>query len=134
MSISRHVVVPGVNNRLTIALNMEHTSTEHMSRIVGSDLDIAKLYGLMQLDGLNFVNAILNHIWCETIDLAFLSHRDLSEIFQHERNDGLGGRSGDYGPRVPNSFTEVGQGTTVIQMEVCNETSINHIGQVKLFG
>ncbi len=83
MSISCHIVVTRVDDRLPIALNVKHASTEDMTRVIGRDFNVSELDCLVQLYGLNFIYAVLNHLRTEAIYFAFLSHRDLPEIFEH---------------------------------------------------
>jgi hypothetical protein len=45
-----------------------------MTRIVGRDFNVSELDGLMKLDGLNFIDAVLDHLRTEAIYFAFLSH------------------------------------------------------------
>jgi hypothetical protein len=103
-----------------------------MPCIVGRHLDIANLERLVQLDRLDFTDAILDHLRAEAVHFALLSHGNFPKVLQHERNDCFGRWCGDNGPRVPNSFREVGQSATVIQVKVRNETHVNHICQIEL--
>jgi hypothetical protein len=114
VSISCHVVVTRVDNRLTITLNIEHTSAKDMTGIVGSDFDVSNLKSLMELDRLNFIYTVLDHLRAEAIYFALLSHRDFSKVFEHERDNGLGRWCGDDRSTVAHSFTEIGQRATMI--------------------
>lgn len=68
----------------------------------------------MELNGLNFVNTVLDHFRAKTIYFTFLSDGDLSEIFEHQRDNSFGGRGSDDWPTVADCFAEIGQRATMI--------------------
>lgn len=67
VSVSCHIVITRVDDRLPIALNVEHASTEDMTRVIGRDFNVSELDCLVQLNGLNFIDAVLNHLRTEAI-------------------------------------------------------------------
>lgn len=72
----------------------------------------------MELDRLNFVDTILNHLRTETIYFTLLSNRDFSKVFEHQRNDGFSGWCSDDWATVADGLTEIRQRATMIQMEM----------------
>lgn len=97
---------------------MEHASTKHMTCIISRNFDVTQLQSLMQLNSLNLIDTILDHFRAETINFAFLSDRNLSEILQHQWNNSLGWWSSDDGPTVTYCFAEIGQCTTMVEVKV----------------
>ena len=96
------------------------------------DLSVAKLDRLMELDGADFIDAVLDHIAAEAVDFSLLSDGYLSEIFKHEWDNRFCRRSSNYWPTVPNCLSEVRQSSNVIKMEVSDEDTIYHMGQIQV--
>ena len=134
MSISTHIVIARVDETLTIALDIEHGCAQYMPSIVRShfDLSVAQLYSLMQLYRANLIDAVLDHFLIEAIDLALLRHRNFSEVFEHQRDDGLRGRGRDHRTAIADSLGEVGQSTAMIQMKMRDQHTVDHVSQVKV--
>jgi len=72
VAICSHVIVTSVDHRLAIAFDVEHAGAKHVPRVVGRDLDVSNLEGLVQLDRLNLVNAILDHLRTKAVYFALL--------------------------------------------------------------
>jgi hypothetical protein len=83
MPVGCHVVVSCVDDGLTIAFNIEHTSPKHMACVVRGYLHIVNLDCLVQLNCLDLVDAVSNHFRAEAIHFPFLGDGDFAEVLQH---------------------------------------------------
>jgi len=85
MAVSAHVVVASVHERLSVALDVEHRSTEHMPSVVRSyfHLAIAQSDRLMQRNRRNFRNAVFNHVRVEAVVFFFLGDTNFTEVLEH---------------------------------------------------
>ncbi len=68
----------------------------------------------MELDGLNFVNAVLDHFRAEAVNLSLLGYTDLTEVFKHQWNDGFGWWCRDNRTAVADGLTEIRQRAAVV--------------------
>ena len=118
MSICSHVIITRVYNRLTVALDVKHTSSQNMASIICRDLDVSKLESLVELNCLNFVNTVLNHFSTETIHFILLSDSNFSKVLKHQRYNSFSGWCRYNGTTVSNSLAEVGQRAAMIKMKV----------------
>ena len=105
-----------------------------MTSIVCCDfnLSIAKLDCLVQLDGANLVDAVLDHLTVEAVDFAFLSDGYLSEILEHQGNNSFSGRCRDDRTAIADRLGEVWKRPTVIQVEMSDQNAVNHVSEVKI--
>ena len=83
MSICSHVIVSRIDNRLTVALDVKHTSSQDMASIISRHLDVSQLESLVELNCLNFVDTVLNHLSAEAIHFIFLSDCNFSKVLEH---------------------------------------------------
>jgi len=68
----------------------------------------------VELDSLNFVNAVLDHFRAEAVNFSLLGHTDLAEVFKHQWNDGFGWWCRDYRTAVADGLTEIRQRAAVV--------------------
>ena len=72
----------------------------------------------MEVQRYNFLHAVLDHLGGEEVGLPLFVHSDLAEVFQQNGADGFGGVRHVDGPIVAHHLTHVGEGATVVQVEV----------------
>ena len=138
MSVSCHVEISCVYCALSIAFNRKHGGTEDMASIKSSDFDLScsieslECHCFMQLNSLYLVDAPFDHLLTKSIYSTFLSNRNFSKIFQHQRNNSFCRWCRDYRPIVPNGLRKIGKGSTVIQMEVRHDHQVNDVCKVDL--
>ena len=147
MSISRHIVVPRVDDTHTLILYMEHDRPQHMAGIVGLHFDSLELHRLMKLYDLDFSEAFLDLIrgvanivssgqpfrLLDKLHLFVLSAPHLHIVFQHQGYNGLCGVCHDDRAVKPDHLREVGQRPTMVKMEMTHKTEVNllpDLGQV----
>jgi len=84
----------------------------------------------MELDGANFVDAVLDHLRVEAVDFTFLGHGHFPKIFQHEWNDRFCRGCRYDGATVAHGLGEVRQRAAMIQVEVSHKDGINDMSEV----
>lgn len=76
------------------------------------------LNSLVEVQRHHFLHAVLDHLRGEEVGFSFFVNSDLTEVFQQNGADGLGGMGHVDGSIVAHHLTHVGQSATVVQVEV----------------
>lgn len=83
------------------------------------------LNSLVEVQRHHFLHAVLDHLRGEEVGFSFFINSDLSEVFQQNGTDSLGGMGHVDGSIVAHHLTHVGQSATVVQVEVtARETGV----------
>lgn len=77
---------------------------------------------LVQVDSYHLLHAVFDHLGGEEVGLAFLVHGNLAVVLQQDWADGLGGVGHVDGSIIAHHLTEVGECSTVVQVEVAGGT------------
>lgn len=72
----------------------------------------------MKMHSDHFFHAVLNHLGCEEVGFPFLIYSYFPVVLQEDRTDGLGRMCHINGPIVANHLTEIGESSTMVQVEV----------------
>lgn len=86
-----------------------------------SEIPSPYLHSLVKVDSHYFLHAVLDHLGREEVGLPFLVHGDFPEIFQENGANGFRRVGHVNWPIVADHLAEVGEGPTVIQMEVAGK-------------
>lgn len=73
---------------------------------------------LMKMHSDHFFHAVLNHLGREEVGFPFLIYSYFPVVLQEDRTDGLGRMCHINGPIVANHLTEIGESSTMVQVEV----------------
>lgn len=76
------------------------------------------LHCLVKVHSHHLLHAVFDHLGGEEVGFPFLVHGDFPVVLQQDGADGLGGVGHVNGAIVPNHLTEIGQGPTVVQVEM----------------
>lgn len=73
---------------------------------------------LMKVHSNHFFHTVLNHLGREEVCFPFLIYSYFPVVLQEDRTDGLGRMCHINGPIVADHLTEIGESSTMVQMEV----------------
>lgn len=72
----------------------------------------------MEVDSYHLLHTVFDHLGREEVSLALLVHSNLAVVLQQDGADGLGGVGHVDGPVIAHHLAEVGEGPTVVQVEM----------------
>lgn len=91
------------------------------SELSGPKVPSPYLHSLVKVHSHHFLHAVFDHLGREEVGLPFLVHGDFPEIFQENGANGFRWVGHVNWPIVADHLAEVGEGPTVIQMEVAGK-------------
>mmetsp|Transcript_11327 Transcript_11327/g.34703 ORF Transcript_11327/g.34703 Transcript_11327/m.34703 type:complete len:331 (+) Transcript_11327:1351-2343(+) len=128
MTIRCHVIVPSVHHRFFSHTNVEHRCTKDVASVVRLDLHIiTNVDGFVQMNSSNFVHTILDVFRGIKVGETTTLHRDLAIVFKKNWTDRFGWMCHENRTRKANHLSKVRQCTTVIQMKVSDDDSIDDL-------
>lgn len=90
------------------------------------------LHCLVKVHSHHLLHAVFDHLGGEEVGFPFLVHGDFPVVLQQDGADGLGGVGHVNGAIVPNHLTEIGQGPTVVQVEVAAKKTPQWLHRIQL--